>query len=129
MLFQGQAHQGTANVGGGTKSSGPLAQIGSVLKAHSSLMVAFEKMKYNEQPCNHYLNSIICHIYLYICIFAYASLHMYFCVYVSLMHHSEIPQHLVSKIKDILQHNHNDIFTLKECNIGTLQLSNIQSAF
>lgn len=54
---------------------------------------------------------------------------MHLCTYVSLMYHPVIPQHLLSKIKNILQHNHNDIFTLKECNIGTLQLSNIESIF
>lgn len=90
------------------------AQLGAVLKGHSSLMVTFEKIKeiYNEQPCKYYLNSPthLPHLSSYV--------HHYICVY--LMHHPEILQHLFFKIIDILLHSHKDIFTLKGGDIDTL---------
>lgn len=91
----------------GHKSLVTLAQLG-ILKGHSSLRVACEKMKekYNERAYGHLLNSPICHIYLHIDTYTCKLLNFQKNVSEVMMHHPEIYQHLLSKNRDTLLHSH-----------------------
>lgn len=114
----------------GHKSLDTLAQLG-ILKGHSSLRVACEKMKekYNEQAYKHLLNSPICHVYLHIGTYTCRLLNFEKNVSEITIHHPEICQQLFSKNKDTPLHSRNNIVTLKGCNVDTIQLPDIQSVF
>lgn len=111
----------------GHESLVTLAQLGAISKGHSSLRAACEKMKekYKEQAYKHLLNSPICHIYLLLSTYMCKLLDFEKNVSDILMHHPEIHRHLFSKNKDILLCCHNNIISLKGCNIDTIQLSDI----